>query len=1602
MSIKNTTKNKLLAGVGTTVLATLIAGGAYAAGVTIPDMATATAVGHKTAEAVVTNMLDDIDAPGDIGASVENANGKLGVTGVQTGTTNTVTDNTINAGATANNFSNAIALSLIEDDDADGNYGLAALGVAVNEGVVTSHVDAGSLSIDLTGFASGTAVNSDNTIRARSTVNSGSTKIAGTIPNGYESATEGHSGMDFSLGSTDIHTAEASIVASSVQLNSATDHLASVDGNEIGLSLTSDLDNDVNSSPTLDRNTIDAAMTVNSAASTIDLQRQDDDEISAPAFQGSAAVTNLQSNLNGSASASNSNSSIAAVVTGTGVDALNKLNGGLSVQDNTISSSVAGNQSIGADGAGNSILIGDQLAIQGPGTTSPGVPGSAVAYDAGGTAADSTADLIILNSQGNSGSAPDARLAISSTTEDGTVGAMVDSLVGGSVTLVGNVVTSQGVGNSASSAVQSGEGASQFDATVALLNQQINYNADISAATSDTAVTAIIGSATGGATSESTVTVSGNRSAARAYGNDVSQTIALEANSLNDAPALTSLTGGTTGATNDGNASATGAMTIASLQSIYNGDVNALNQNSVIGLDADTRIATPGDVIGSSSLSTNANTQEAVALGSSASNGISLTGNTVGGGAGIVSVQIGDEDSAVMSTLTGAQVGLIAGTHTEDSTLSVMGNLQRAIAYGTTGTNTLAVESNGVNVASAGEGGAGTYNTVGDPFHSSSSQPTVEASFGVLNDQSTQGPVTAAADGVIGLSVEGDVSSSSSANDGNALVAAAYGNDAANGISLDAGTLTSTGFASVAHVGNAQAAFGNAAVSATAFGGNVVTTDIEDNILGSTVSTSTNQVQALASGSQVSNNLAVSGNTLDTSGTAAAGLSLAGGELSGTTSFGVTNAQAGAGSVAASLLDGGPDTATSSASVLTRIGGDDRTIEGAAIASNNNSLSAQATSNSADNALGIQANGVATSSGVTNFQVTDADVSSHIGIPGTPGTAFIPADNFGISVTAIDPADETNGLQGTFSGGNMTLTGGTLSFPTASLSADQIAYLTTHGWNSDGATISGSATLLGTISSADFTTLLGGGTVDLSYAIPAIPASDGVPNNGGVTIVAEGGSLANSTLSVDGNKVNGAVTGNSAVNALSVDAATIAGANGLTGSVSQADTSITTSADHSLLNQQSVGDGMLESSVAGSFGIATAEDAAITGSSLSVSGNSQRATSVANTASSTLSLTGNDISAGSALISGQGSEASVAAGSNVEIFAPAAVSASSVDISSNANTALSVINDATNTSTILATNIATLDSSLGIGEVGNAVLDVDAKSAAGDHVLQNMQGASTSVESTAITSLYNVDRAAAATSGLVNSSFAMDGNTTYAEASANRAANTMTLNGSASQGASGGVFNLQTSDATATANATTNAGLTLAGDTAIAALSNSTVSLDSNCTTALARGNTATNVLNSVAGANYGTSVDAAGIGFATVGSSVHATSAVLNAQDNSGAVTASSVGATYVVALNAADVGNPAVTNSSVSVSGNSVAAQAFGNNAVNKISLTGLNTGTSTAALGSVQTNSGAITASVVGANIGVASLGTAGGSSFSVGSNTISANAVGNSVSNTIGRK
>ena len=1643
MSYTTKTKTRLLSGAGLSVLVSLLAGGVYAAETSVSsDLSTASAAGHKYIFQPVTNS-------GTIGASVTNEQGGLTVTGDQTGTTNTVTDNIINANATANAFTNSIDLSLIQDDPGtDPNVGIASLGLAANTGAVTSSVTGSALELDLTGFQSGTAINNANTIQAATTVNAGATSVAGTIPNGYTSLTEGVTNLGFGTTGT-APTSQGSVAASSIQSNEGVNHSATAANNVVSLSLQSDLANTVDTSPTLDRNTIDSTLAVNSATSTVDIQQG-----GAPTFAGSAVIANGQGNVDSSADATNEGSRISATVEGTTGGAVNRLNGGLSVQHNTISSAVVGNQANGNNGtAGNRILIGDTVSVDGPGTgtgtgttgrPTDGTPGSFIEYNSGDLASESVADFVIQSSQGNvDGPSAATDLALSSTTLDGTVTAFVRSLDDGSITLADNAVTSRAIGNAASSAVMSGADAAAFDATVAVSNQQSNDNVDVAATTSGAAVVAITSGASGaggGVTNESAVTVSDNRTVATGYGNDATQTVALSANTLNPTAGLANMEGGTAGPTTDGNVAVTGNVTIANLQSNYSSDVTVQNTGSVVGLDADSRETLTGQpraVIAASTLATDTNVQEAVALGSRGVNALSLDGNTVGGGAGIANVQIVDNTSTISAELSGSQAGLVAGTHVESSSLSVTGNIQRAIGYGTTASNDLSVTANGVNVVPGSGSTVIEYDTTGQPFHSGTSQPTLEAAFGVLSDQSLEDTVTASAAGnLVAQAVEGDLTGSSAANDRNAMVAAGYGLDATNRIDLDIGTLDTGGSpAVVGSLANTQAVVGaSAAVSATVSGGNpeapsgndVIVSFVEDSLSNATVSTSNNQVQALATGAGANNTLAVAGNTIDVADfPSIQEFGQGTGTLSNRSVFGLTNAQSGQGSVTASLVD---DTAnpTTSASVVTVLGPTGGGlaapvpgISGSTVVSDENTLTAEATSNRATNALSIAANAVQSSSGLRNFQAADADISAHIGVPGQPPSPGGPFSYF----FRGDPSDPI-----AYDSGTNSIDAGTLIIDTSSLTEASIQFLIGEGWTLSGPNeLSRNALvdpLPATLAEFEDATDPGPGA-SRSDTAPGLPGS---PAAGGVTIVAEGDTIDGSMLSVAANRVSGAVTGNTASNAVSVDAGTIETtlafqtfSSATTPSVTATTGELAAVTDHALVSDQRVEGGTagtLESDVQGSFGIVTPElttpaDVEISDSTVDVTGNSLRATSVANIGENALDLEGNAIAAGSVLVSRQAGDAAVSAASGMEVFAPAAVESSSVDMSSNTNTALGVLNDATNASTVSGTSVDTLDATAAAaGETGNARLQFDVTDfelgGIADHLVQNLQEAATSVASSAETSLYNVDGAATATSGLVGSSLTASANVTYSEASANRATNSLALNGGSSLSATGGISNLQVSSADATAEATASLGLTLAGDSTAtpnptAALAGSTVTMEGNSTEALARGNRAVNTLSAVAGAGYATSTGAqpAGGGAGLGGAGSVATYAALNVQANEGAVTARSANATYQIALNADPSSNPGVTDGRVSLGGNSVVAHALGNSAVNRVTLAGLNTGTPTAGIASSQTNSGGITASVTDGSIAMASTGLAGGSSFSVGGNSVSASATGNSVSNAVAR-
>src|SRR5690606_32911686 len=118
-------------------------------------------------------------------------------------------------------------------------------------------------------------------------------------------------------------------------------------------------------------------------------------------------------------------------------------------------------------------------------------------------------------------------------------------------------------------------------------------------------------------------------------------------------------------------------------------------------------VAAGGDDVVESTIGVTRNTAEAIAVGASAANSLALSGTTVGGGAGIVSVQLNDDDDGdnlddtdVTASSTG-YTHLDTASSVEASTLEVSGNLQRAIAYGGSVENKLSVKAETITVDGA-------------------------------------------------------------------------------------------------------------------------------------------------------------------------------------------------------------------------------------------------------------------------------------------------------------------------------------------------------------------------------------------------------------------------------------------------------------------------------------------------------------------------------------------------------------------------------------------------------------------------------------------------------------------------------------------------------------------------------------------------------------------------------------------------------------------------------------------------------------------------------------------------------------------------------------
>lgn len=1070
----------------------------------------------------------------------------------------------------------------------------------------------------------------------------------------------------------------------------------------------------------------------------------------------------------------------------------------------------------------------------------------------------------------------------------------------------------------------------------------------------------------------STVTTMNNTVASKVMGNEavlgIVSTVNTDAAGGQGADVVAGQTG-TAGTDLEPTATAAANLAIGVVQSNINVALAATTTSTTASVNEGAVATSTIDVTGNLQQASGALNLSQTAITTTA-NGSNLT-------AGIASSQVNDGASLTLTSnsLAGIRVGDAAGEGVTDSALTVSGNTQTAFGSGNVAGNTINATVTEADLAAV----------PGISVASPDATADVLATYAIGNAQmqtnTTLRAITDGADSGFELSVFGAVLDSSLANDSNTASSSIRGNDTTNAINLtltNVATVDGVGAPSqgtVAAIGNAQSFDGTILAQTLGTAGLAVETAIGETLTSSTVSTSSNRITADATANIGANKITVTANDENTGLTASPQATEGTSVATADAGFALSSLQVAGGSVTASLVND-PAAPTIGARIETSVDGD---ITGSTVTSDLNVLSASATGNAittTTNAIDITGTNVLTTTALANSQVLNGNVSALIGAPGTEdGTVSVLVSH------AVDAQDYT--ISGPIADGFAT-------FDTSGLSAAQLAAL-----------LADNPGLVLVSEDSYQISAPGTGSTTLEYTVPATEAVfedqfvAGQPLQGGV-IIAAGADITDSTLSVDGNRTDGRVTGNTATNRISVTATNLDQGSALT--TAQADLTAglaSASADNALTNSQEIGSGALTTSVSGAFAITQAATTAVDGSSLSVSGNTQTATTTGNEGVNRLALSATNLDSTAALLSVQSSDAAVSASSTAEVYAPAATLDSTVDMNRNVNQAVATINTVSNAVTVTAENIV----SASIG--ANAVLDAPATTATADNVLNNIQSATTSVAASANTTVVNGDGGIGYslpfdTAGIRTSTISLDANRTVAQSTANTAVNAMTLDGGSTLESTGGVLNQQTSSATSTATASSNVALVI-GSTTNATVDSSTVSIDGNRTTAQASGNVASNALNvsalSLTASGAGSSTLNAGV---SAGDGTSSTFGVLNNQDNAGAVTATVTEAIYGGIF--ASTATPSVSASSLTLNGNQVVASAVGNSASNSLTLAALNYGTSSAAIGNEQGNTADITATITEARLVLNPVGV-GSSTLSTVGNTISSSAVGNSVVSTL---
>ncbi|MDB5860448.1 MAG: hypothetical protein JWQ76_4137 [Ramlibacter sp.] len=789
------------------------------------------------------------------------------------------TGNSIAALVGANQSASRIDLALLARG-ADGSDGAAIMTGQVRRDAASRALVAGSgVAIRLDGMPVADQVISANMLSASTTLNQSASTVEGVAPTGYASGRSGRVSTELDLagnsylpygesvssGATLDSRSTASVGITSAQVNSnagqrAGSNAALLNGT-VMISATpqggGESQSRIASQLGITGNALSAQYTGNSASS------QFAQAGSAP-FAGSVVVSNLQANVEGYGYSGfqESGSGATANVAGTAVGAdlrngdgyRSELTGSLAITGNSVIAGSIGNSALardasGAQAAGNSIVLAGGAAVQGGQSYRTNMAGVA-----GGMAgAEVQADLVVASVQGN------RETGFVSEAAWNSVSAQIDHVAAGaSVALNGNAIAAAATGNAAGNRIQ--VDASVLSASAAASNAQTNAWTEVTASNYAARIETSIG--TSGRDVGGSISLSSNRLGASAGGNVGDTQVALAATRLSaggsPAGAMATNWEGSLGGAN-------GDATAVNAQANQGGSVTAQLAGGGIAATFADQWFSEGAQVGlqGASVSLKDNVLRSQAVGNDAGTGITLTATTAAPSAAVASMQ--SNSAQVNGEIAGMGVTLAAG-RVLASSVALDGNVLAAAAAGNRADNRLTAQIG--SVQAGGEGGGNSANR---------GYGSAIAGLAVVNAQSNDAAIDSrnVASGAMvratigsndgwfpgggGFSGYGwpSIAGSDVSASGNTASASSTGNQAANTLSLQAGSLGTGATGPMAALNSVQSGWteGRSRAVAGGQGGLLIGVQFDGEVASSTMTVAGNTVSASNLGNTVANRL---------------------------------------------------------------------------------------------------------------------------------------------------------------------------------------------------------------------------------------------------------------------------------------------------------------------------------------------------------------------------------------------------------------------------------------------------------------------------------------------------------------------------------------------------------------------------------------------------------------------------------------------------------------------------------------------------------------------------------------------------------------------------